>query len=402
MERAWGDSVIPDMESLQFEGKRTFIRVDFNVPINEAGDIVDDSRIRAALPTIEHALSQGARVILASHLGRPKGQVKEEFSLLPVAQHLSVVLDREVIFPEVCIGDSVRKLVGELKEGSVILLENLRFHPGEEANDPTFAERLACNADVYINDAFGTLHRAHASTVGMVPLVPERAAGKLVKKEVDVLNQLMEAPPRPFWTILGGAKVSDKLGVLENLIKKVDGLMIGGAMAYTFLKAKGVSVGSSRVEEGKVRQAARILERAKVRDIPVLLPRDHVVAQELREGAAFHTTSGPDIDEGWMGLDIGPKTLELFSEQVGQAKTVLWNGPLGVFETAPFDQGTVGLAKVLSESAAQAVVGGGDSVAAVKKAGVQDKIFHLSTGGGATLEFLEGKTLPGLKALETE
>jgi phosphoglycerate kinase len=392
--------VIPQIDSLQLAGKRTFIRVDFNVPLEPGGKISDLTRLEATLPTIRFAITQGAKVVLASHLGRPKGKVDPQYSLLPVAQALSELLEIEVIFPEDCVGDGVKKLIGDLKEGQVILLENLRFHPGEEANDPHFSEALAGLADVYINDAFGTLHRAHASTVGMVSLVAERAAGKLVKKEVDVLHHLLEDPRRPFWAILGGAKVSDKLGVLENLLKRVDGMIIGGAMAYTILKAKGVSVGASRVEEGKVRQAAKILERGALRDIPILLPVDHVVAQQIEMGTPFQTTPGADIPAGWMGLDIGPKSLENFSAALQKAGTVLWNGPLGVFEIAPFDRGTVGVAKTLSQLKAWTVVGGGDSLAAVKRAGVEDKIGHLSTGGGATLEYLEGKILPGLKALE--
>lgn len=392
--------VLPQLENLKLNGKRVFIRVDFNVPLDAEGKITDDSRIQAALPTIRYVLEQGAKLILASHLGRPKGKPDPALSLLPVAERLSELLEHEVFFPEDCVGDAVRKLLVELKEGGVILLENLRFHAGETANDPIFAEKLASNADVYVNDAFGTLHRAHASTVGMVPLVAEKAMGFLVKKEVEVLEHLMEAPARPFWAILGGAKVSDKLGVLENLIKKVDGLVVGGAMAYTFLKAQGIKVGSSLVEEDKIRQAAKILERAQVRDIPLLLPVDHVLTQRLEKGAPFQTSANAHIDDGWMGVDIGPKTLQKFSDALSAAKTILWNGPMGAFEIPPFEKGTVGLAQVLAASSAQIVVGGGDSVAAVKLAGVQDKIFHLSTGGGATLEFLEGKILPGLKALE--
>lgn len=392
--------MIPQIESLQLAGKRTFIRVDYNVPLEQGGKIGDLTRIQATLPTLRFALTQGAKVVLASHLGRPKGKPDPQYSLLPVAEVLTDLLEMEVIFPEDCIGDSIKKLISDLKEGQIILLENLRFHPEEEANEPHFAEALASLADVYINDAFGTLHRAHASTVGMVPLVAQRAAGKLVKKEVDVLHHLLEDPPRPFWAILGGAKVSDKLGVLENLLKRVDGMMIGGAMAYTFLKAMGKSVGTSRVEEGKIRQAGKILERAKLRDIPILLPVDHVAAQQIQEGVPFQTTPGPDIPAGWMGLDIGPKTLERFTEALQKAGSVLWNGPLGVFEISPFDQGTVGMARTLAGLKAWTVVGGGDSLAAVKRAGVEDKMGHLSTGGGATLEYLEGKILPGLKALE--
>jgi phosphoglycerate kinase len=292
--------------------------------------------------------------------------------------------------------------VTEMREGEIILLENLRFHPEEEANDPVFSERLAALADIYINDAFGTLHRAHASTVGMVPLVKEKAAGLLVLKEVQVLGRLLQEPERPFIAILGGAKVSDKLGVIENLLRLVDGLLIGGAMAYTFLKAKGVEVGNSLVEDAKVHTAAKLLERAKTKDIHLDLPQDHVVGKELKAGTDFKTTAGPSIPQGWMGLDIGPKTVESFAEQIAQAKTVLWNGPLGAFEVPPFEKGSVETARALAACPGMTVVGGGDSLAAVKAAGVEGKLTHLSTGGGATLEFLEGKTLPGLKALEIE
>jgi phosphoglycerate kinase len=394
--------VIKGIEEIQLKEKRVFIRVDFNVPLDAEGKIADDSRILASLPTIDYALRQGARLILASHLGRPGGKPDPKLSLMPVAERLSEMLGQEVLFPEDCISFAVKKLVGELKEGGVILLENLRFHPEEEANDPFFCERLASNVDVYINDAFGTLHRAHASTVGMVPLISEKAAGKLVLKEVEYLRNIVDSPKSPFVVILGGAKVSDKLGVIENLFKKVDAFLIGGAMAYTFLKAQGVSVGSSLVEEGKVHQAKKILERAKVRDIPFYLPVDHVIAREPKRNAEFRTTSGPDIPSGWMGVDIGPKTLELFSGAMARAKTLFWNGPLGIFETPPFDQGTMGVARKLAGISATTVVGGGDSAAAVKQAGIEDQISHLSTGGGATLEFLEGKKLPGLQALEIE
>lgn len=394
--------MIKSLEELELKEKRVFVRVDFNVPYDAEGKVADDSRIVASLPTIRHVLKSGGKLILASHLGRPKGKRDPKYSLMPVAARLSELLEREVTFPEDCIGDAVKKLVGEMREGEVILLENLRFHPEEEANDPIFSERLAGLADIYVNDAFGTLHRAHASTVGMVPLVKEKAAGLLVLKEVQVLSRLLHEPARPFVAILGGAKVSDKLGVIENLLKLVDGLLIGGAMAYTFLKAKGVEIGASLVEDGKLHQAAKLLERAKTKDIRLELPLDHVVARELKAGAEFKTTSGEAIPAGWMGLDVGPKTLEAYEAQILAAKTVLWNGPVGAFETPPFERGTVEIARTLAKSAGMTVVGGGDSLAAVKVAGVGDKIGHLSTGGGATLEFLEGKTLPGLKALETE
>lgn len=394
--------MIKSLEELDLKEKRVFVRVDFNVPYDAEGKVADDSRIVASLPTIRHVLKSGGKLILASHLGRPKGKRDPKYSLMPVAARLSELLEREVTFPEDCIGDAVKKLVGEMREGEVILLENLRFHPEEEVNDPIFSERLAGLADIYVNDAFGTLHRAHASTVGMVPLVKDKAAGLLVLKEVQVLSRLLHEPARPFVAILGGAKVSDKLGVIENLLKLVDGLLIGGAMAYTFLKAKGVEVGASLVEDGKLHQAAKLLERAKTKDIRLELPLDHVIARELKAGAEFKTTSGEAIPAGWMGLDVGPKTLEAYEAQILAAKTVLWNGPVGAFETPPFERGTVEIARTLAKSAGMTVVGGGDSLAAVKVAGVGDKIGHLSTGGGATLEFLEGKTLPGLKALETE
>ncbi len=289
-----------------------------------------------------------------------------------------------------------------MREGDILLLENLRFHPGEEANDPIFSEKLASYADVYVNDAFGTLHRAHASTVGMVPLVAERCAGRLVNQEVSILGKLLQEPAKPLVVVLGGSKVSDKLGVLENLMRRADTVLIGGAMAYTFLKAKGVDIGNSKVEEAKVHQASKILERAKNKDIPFLLPVDHVIAKTLSAGAAFQTTTGEAIPRGWMGVDIGPATLDAFRQQLSRAKTILWNGPVGAFEIPPFNQGTVELARAIAASGAVSILGGGDSLAAVKQAGVAGQITHLSTGGGATLEFLEGKILPGLKALEVE
>jgi phosphoglycerate kinase len=394
--------VIPGIESLNLAGKRVFLRVDFNVPFDAEGRVADDSRIRASLPTIQYVLEKGGKAILASHLGRPEGQVQPKYSLLPVAERLSELLAQEVFFPEDCIGNAARKLVGEMREGQTLLLENLRFHPGEEANDPIFSERLAAFADVYVNDAFGTLHRAHASTVGMVPLVPWRAAGKLVMKEIAFLGKLLQEPERPFLVMLGGAKVSDKVGVIENLLRKADPFLIGGAMAYTFLKAQGVGIGSSLVEEAKVRQAGKILDRAKNKDISIHLPLDHVVVQKLEAGAAFQTTPGPEIPSGWMGVDIGPKTSELFAEKIGSARTVFWNGPLGAFEFPPFDAGTIEAARAVAAVSGMKIIGGGDSLLAVQRAGVAERMTHLSTGGGASLEFLEGKTLPGLKALEVE
>ncbi len=381
-------------------GRRVFLRVDCNVPLSPDGKINDDARIRAILPTLELLLGKGAKVILASHLGRPKGKPDPRLSLLPVAQRLAELTHHEVLFPEDCVGDGVKKLVSEMKEGQIVFLENLRFHPEEESNDPIFSEKLASYAELYVNDAFGTLHRAHASTVGVPRLMKEKAAGLLVLKEIRILEKLLENPERPFVAVLGGAKVTDKLGVLENLLKKVDAFLVGGAMAYTLLKARGIAVGSSWVEEVKVHQASKILQRAHLRDLPVLLPQDHVVVQRLEKGAPFQTTPGKEIFAGWMGVDIGPKTLAAFESKILEAKTVLWNGPLGAFEIPPFDQGTLGIARALAASSAVSVVGGGDSLAAVKAAGVEDKISHLSTGGGATLEFLEGKELPGIQILK--
>ncbi|HCU24852.1 MAG TPA: phosphoglycerate kinase [Deltaproteobacteria bacterium] len=394
--------MIKSIAELDLKEKRVFIRVDFNVPYDAEGRVQDDARIVASLPTIRLALEAGAKVILASHLGRPKGQRDPRYSLMPVAARLSELLEREVIFPEDCIGDAVKKLTQDLREGQIVLLENLRFHPGEEANDPIFSERLAGLAEIYVNDAFGTLHRAHASTVGMVSLMKEKAAGLLVLKEVEFLSKLLQNPQRPFIAVLGGAKVSDKLGVIENLLKLVDGLLIGGAMAYTFLKAKGVEVGASLVEAAKVHQAAKLLERARIKEVRIELPVDHVIARELKAGVDFKTTDGAAIPGTWMGLDIGSRTAELYGAAIRQAKTVLWNGPVGAFETSPFDRGTLDIARAVAACPGMTVVGGGDSLAAIKAAGVGDRIKHLSTGGGATLEFLEGKILPGLKALEEE
>lgn len=392
--------MIRSIEDLSLGHKRVLMRVDFNVPLNAQGQITDDSRIKASLPSIQYALEKGAKLILASHLGRPKGKVDSRYSLLPVAERLAELLDKTVLFPEDCIGNAARKLVSDLREGEVILLENLRFHPEEEANDPVFSEKLAAYAEVYVDDSFGTIHRAHASTVGAALRVAERGAGLLVLKELSMLRGLVEEPERPFLAILGGAKVSDKLGVLESLVKKANAILIGGAMAYTFLRALGVKVGSSLVEENKIHQAEKILEKAKSKEVPIYLPLDHVVAQRLEKNTVYEVTSQVDISLGWMGVDIGPKTLQLFSEQIAKAKTILWNGPVGAFEIEPFEKGTMGIAHKIAESSAVSVVGGGDSLAAVHRAGVGDKISHLSTGGGASLEFIEGKVLPGLQVLE--
>ena len=391
------------LDALQLAGKRVFIRVDFNVPLDDHGKVADDQRIRAALPTIHRAIDQKAKVILASHLGRPKGKPedKKKYTLLPVAERLQQLLDQEIVFADDCVGDGVKKLVRELKDGQVLLLENLRFHPEEEANDEGFAKELASLADVWVNDAFGTAHRAHASTAGMAKFVKEKAAGYLIQKEVEYLGKALTRPEKPFVAILGGAKVSDKIKVLENLLGKADAVCIGGAMAYTFLKAEGVPVGKSKVEEDKLDLARTILEKAKARGVDFLLPVDHVCAAEAKETAKREVVNDRAIPDGLIGLDIGPKTLDRYRQRVLSAKTVFWNGPMGLFEQKPWAEGTFGVARAMAESPAVTVVGGGDSAAAVEEAGLVSKMKHVSTGGGASLEFVEGRVLPGIQVLET-
>lgn len=381
------------IRDLDLKNKTVFIRVDFNVPLAPGGQqITSDQRIRASLPTIQYALDHGAAVILASHLGRPKGKPNPEMSLKPVAVRLSELLKRPVKMAPDCIGPEVEKMLP--KPGEVLLLENLRFHPEEEKNDPGFSKQLASLCDIYVDDAFGSAHRAHASTVGMVHFVKQAAAGLLMEKELDYLTRATQNPQRPCVAILGGAKVSDKIEVIENLLKIVDQLLIGGAMAYTFLKAQGKPVGKSLVEDDKVDLAKELLQRAGDK---LLLPVDHVVVSELKDGAEHRVVS--QIPDGMIGVDIGPATIEKYSAIIAKAKTIIWNGPMGVFEKPPFDHGTVSLAKAVAASGAVSVVGGGDSEKAIESAGVADKISHISTGGGATLEFLAGIELPGVAVL---
>jgi 3-phosphoglycerate kinase len=391
------------VDELQLGGKRVFIRVDFNVPLTDAGKVADDTRIRAALPTIQLVRKAGAKVILASHLGRPKG-VDPKLSLEPAASRLSELLgeNQEVILADDCVGDGVEKLVRDLQSGQVLMLENLRFHKEEEANDEDFSRELASLADVYVNDAFGAVHRAHASTVGMVRFVPEKAGGLLLRKELEYLGRLLKSPDKPYVAVLGGAKVSDKIKVIENLLPKLDALLIGGAMAYTFLKAKGVEVGRSRVEADKLTLAARALKASEMLGISLLLPIDHVVAREPNEKSESRIVNEQSIPKEMVGLDIGPKTRGIFAARIGSARTVFWNGPMGMFEVETFAEGTRAIARAMaSNKSATTVVGGGDSAAAVDQMGLAEQMSHVSTGGGASLEFLEGRTLPGVAALET-
>ena len=391
---------IKTINELDISGRRVFIRVDFNVPLTPAGGVAEDTRIRESLPTIRYAVDNGARVVLASHLGRPKGKPDPKFSLLPVAQRLAELLGFEVLLTDEPVGDGARKVVGDLKAGRVALLENLRFAAGEEANDDAFAKGLASYADVYVNDAFGTAHRAHASTVGIAKHVAAKGMGLLMERELKFLGQLLGDVERPFIAIIGGAKVSDKIGVLENLLDRVNQLLIGGAMANTFLKAKGGHMGRSLVEEDKLALARSFLKKAEEANVEVLLPRDAIAAPGIQSESG-RTVKANAIPEELAALDIGPETARGFADAIARARTLFWNGPMGVFESPPFAAGTLAVARAVGNNPGLTVVGGGDSVAAVQKSGLADRITHISTGGGASLEFLAGKTLPGLAALET-
>jgi len=384
------------VEDLDMAGKNVLIRVDFNVTQDKEGKITDDTRIKASVQTIKYCVDKGAKVILMSHLGRPEGKVVESMRLTPVAKRLGELLGKKIAQTDHCVGPAAEQAVSAMKNGDVLLLENLRFHPEEENNAEDFSKKLAKLGDLYVNDAFGTAHRAHSSTVGVARLLPS-AAGFLMKKEIEVLGKILEEPDKPFAAVLGGAKVSTKIGVIKNLLPRVSFLLIGGAMAYTFLKAIGEEVGNSKIEEDKLGLARDLILGDS--ESKIHLPIDHVVAKEIREGAQMEETGGRAIQNGWIGVDIGPKTVAEYRQVISKSKTVFWNGPMGIFEVDAFAKGTVEIAKAMAESGAVTVIGGGDSVSAAAKAGVSDKITHISTGGGASLELLEGITLPGIAAL---
>ncbi|MBD0336017.1 MAG: phosphoglycerate kinase [Cyanobacteria bacterium Co-bin13] len=394
---------VASLSASDVAGKRVLVRNDFNVPLDDQGNITDDTRIRAALPTIQDLTGKGAKVILTSHFGRPKGKVVDSMRLTPVAQRLSELLGQEVIKCDDCVGDEVAAAVNGMQNGQVALLENVRFYAEEEANDPEFAKKLASVADLYVNDAFGTAHRAHASTEGVTKYLSPAVAGYLIEKELQYLQNAIENPQRPLAAIVGGSKVSSKIGVIETLLEKVDKLLIGGGMIFTFYKARGLNVGKSLVEEDKLELAKLLEVKAKEKGVDLLLPTDVVVADNFAADANAQTVSIENIPDGWMGLDIGPDSIKVFQDALSQCKSAIWNGPMGVFEFDQFAQGTEAIARTLADLTGQGVVtiiGGGDSVAAVEKVGVAEKMSHISTGGGASLELLEGKELPGIAALD--
>ena len=387
------------IKDIDLKGKKVFVRCDFNVPLDEQGNITDNRRIVGALPTIQYLLEQNCKIILCSHLGRPKGEVKKEFSLLPVQKELSKLLGKEVKLAEDVVGDSAKELTSNIKEGEIVLLENVRFDPREEKNEESLSKELASMAEIFVNDAFGTAHRAHSSTAGIAEYLPA-VSGFLIEKELNFLGNTLENPKRPFVAILGGAKVSDKIGVIESLLEKVDTLIIGGGMAYTFFKSMGYSVGKSICELDKLDLAQELMKKAKEKNVKLVLPIDNVIAKEIAPNAENKVIDSDNIPDEWEGLDIGPKTIELFKQELKDAKTVIWNGPVGFSEYEIFANGTRQIAKTLAElEDAVTIIGGGDSAAAVEKLGYADKITHISTGGGASLEFLEGKKLPGIECL---
>ena len=394
------------IDNYDFTGKKAIIRVDFNVPVNEKLEVGDDTRIKAALPTIKKILSSGGATILMSHLGRPKGEYEEKFSLKNVVPRLSELLETEVKFANDCIGEKTSKTVNELKPGDVLLLENLRFHKEEKSGEETFAKKLADLADVYVNDAFGTAHRAHASTTIIAKFFPEKKMfGYLIGNELKSMDKILHQPEKPFTAIMGGAKVSDKIEVIENLLDKIDALIIGGGMTYTFIKARGGKIGSSLVEEDKLDMANDLIKKAEAKNVKLYLPVDNVIADKFENDAKTDETPVDEVPDGWMGLDIGQKTIEGFSEIIKHSKTILWNGPMGVFEMSSFQKGTETIAKIIAETTekgAYSLIGGGDSVAAINKYNLKDKVSYVSTGGGAMLEYIEGKELPGVKAIREE
>jgi 3-phosphoglycerate kinase len=390
------------IKDVELKGKKVLVRVDFNVPLDENKNITDENRIIGAMPTIEYLLEKGAKVILCSHLGRPKGEFNMKYSLKPVCDRLNQLLGGRVTFAQDIIGESAQKAIANLKEGEAVLLENLRFHKEEEKNDREFSKKLASYADIYVNDAFGTAHRAHSSTAGVAEFVKTNVSGFLIDKEIKIMGEALQNPKRPFVAILGGAKVSDKIGVINNLIEKVDTLIIGGAMAYTFFKAKGYKIGDSLCEDDKIELAKELMQKAEQKNVKLLLPVDNVLGKEFKSDTEIMTTDSDKIPDGWQGLDIGEKTRKLFSDSIKNAGTVIWNGPMGVSEWENFAGGTRALAEALANSNAITIIGGGDSAAAVANLGYADKMTHISTGGGASLEFLEGKVLPGIECLDNK